>query len=158
MIEPPPIVFSEWVPWHERGRLKTADGQPSMGVYLWARFEHSQRPTGRPYPELPVELIYVGETNDLNDRPLGAGGQRHHRLRHYATRFPKDHGYRYLYISVFHVHRFRRRDKHCNALRAFTRYVEDLVYWEYTRRFDERPALDYKTGKEPWLFPDKFGD
>ncbi|HKZ76966.1 MAG TPA: hypothetical protein VJ124_01480 [Pyrinomonadaceae bacterium] len=70
MIEPPPIVFSEWVPWHERGRLKTPDGQPSMGVYLWARFAHGLPPTGHPYPGLPKELIYVGETNDLNVRPL----------------------------------------------------------------------------------------
>jgi hypothetical protein len=69
-------------------------------------------------------------------------------------RFSHDGGYQDLYILVFHVHVLRRRDKHCNALRAFTRYVEDLIYWEYTRRYDERPALDHKTGKEPWMFPE----
>ena len=37
------------------------------------------------------------------------------------TRFPKDDGYQYFYISVFYLHRFRRRDRHCNALRMFTR-------------------------------------
>jgi len=132
----------------------TADNQPSMGVYLWSHYPKGQVPTGRPYPELPTELIYVGEANDVNVRPLGAEGKRHHRLTHYRTTFPGDKELECLYVSIFHVTRFRPRDRVCHAFRAFTRHVEALVYWEYTRRFDQRPALDYKTGKEPSSFPE----
>ena len=89
----------------------------------------------------------------MNARPLGVEGQRHHRLTHYRRTYPADKELGCLYVSVFHVRPFRRRDSVCHAYRAFTRYVEDLVYWEYTRRFGQRPALDYKTGKEPSSFP-----
>ena len=123
-----------------------------MGVYLWAHFTHGHRPAGPPYPDLPKRLIYVGETNDLNMRLLGPAGRQHHRLRHYVTRF-RDEAFDCLYISVFHIEPFRQRDKRCNALRAYTRYVEDLVLWKYTEQFEERPALDYKTGKDEWRFP-----
>ena len=79
MVEPD-IRFSQWALWRERESLKSPDGQPSMGAYLWGHFP-SGPPAASPYPELPKELIYVGETNDLNTRPLG--GTRHHRLKHY---------------------------------------------------------------------------
>jgi hypothetical protein len=145
MIETP-LVFSQWVPWKERHLLKTADSYPPLGVYLWSYFSQAPKPTVLPYPDLPTALIYAGETKNLNVRPLGS--HRHHRLLHYVDGFPEDPGYTCLYVSVFHVDRFEPSDKWCLSLRAFTRYVEDRIYWEYTRRFGQRPALDYKNGKE----------
>lgn len=149
MIDPPPIVFSEWVRWGDRARLKAADGQPSPGVYLWARFAHPPKSGSHPYPDLPEELLYAGETKNLNVRPLGgrtSGGTPHHRLAHYGDCFPDDAARALLYVSVFHVIPFKQGDKQC--LRAFTRYVEDLIYWEYAKRYGKRARLDYKKGKD----------
>ncbi len=143
----PTIVFSEWVPWRERGRLKSRDGQPSMGVYVWAHSQVGSIPKASPYPEPPEELIYVGETNNVNVRPLGE--RRHHRLLHYVeTIRPRDSTLKNLWISVFHVRPFQPGNAECLAMRAFTRYVEDLVYWKYVQRWGKRPALDYKKGKD----------
>ena len=87
MIEPPQITFSKWAPWDKRECLRSRDGKPSMGVYLWAHFHQA--------PD--------------------------------ATRAPS--------VSD---------DALCRALRAYTRYVEDLIYWKYVEAFGKRAALDYK--------------
>jgi hypothetical protein len=145
-MQQPDPKFSPWVQWDKRGSLKTAESIAVTGVYMWARFEHAPDPAIRPYPELPVELIYVGETNDLNARPLG--NAIHHRLEHYDDRFPDDPDHNHLYVSVCPVAPFVPRDKQCHTFRAFTRFLEAQVYWEYARRFDSRPGLDYKRGKD----------
>jgi hypothetical protein len=111
VIEPPEIIFSEWVRWDERARLKSRDGEPSPGVYVWGRFAQAPPPNLRPYPEIPEELIYVGETKDLNVRPLGRG--RHHRLTHYSDCFPEDRSRGRLYVSVFHVPNIRGAESRC---------------------------------------------
>jgi hypothetical protein len=148
MIQPPPIEFSHWVPWKDRGSLKRSGA--SMGVYLWAHFHDTNQAQSPPYPNWPRDLVYVGEANDVNVRPLGTAGQRHHRLTHYRRMYQADSELRLLYISVFHILPFER-DPHCHAMRAYTRFIESQVQWEYTQRHGERPALDFKTGKEPWL-------
>ena len=142
MIIAPSIRFSSWTPWIRRQDLRRTC-PASAGVYLWARF--SELPDNRllPYPEIPAELIYVGETKNLHERPLSGA---HHRLAHYADCFPEDGEKRCLYISVFPVAQFEATDPRC--VRAFTRYVEDLIYWEYARRYEKRAALDYKKGKD----------
>jgi hypothetical protein len=114
-------------------------------VYVWGRFSRPPTATARPYPEIPRELIYAGETNNLNRRPLS--GNTHHRLEHYRARFKDDPDLAKLYVSVFHIEEFERSGARGRLLRAFTRYVEDLIYWEYVRRFGKRAALDYKKGK-----------
>lgn len=141
VVEAAPIQFTEWVPWcGGRGRLKRPE--PSIGVYLWAHFAVPPAAAARPYPDLPKELIYVGETRNLNRRPLSGG---HHRLDHYRDKFPDDWDLKSLYVSVFHIESVGRGRSH--LLRAFTRYVEDMIYWQYVQRFGERAALDYKRGK-----------
>ena len=123
-----------------------------MGVYMWARFANPPGPKSCPFPDLPKELIYVGEANDLNTRPLGRA--RHHRLAHYIDRFPEDSGFALLYVSVCRIAPFRPSDKKCHALRAFTRYLEARVGWEYARRYGKRPFLDYKKGKDEFALVD----
>lgn len=81
----------------------------------------------------------------LNRRPLS--GNTHHRLVHYRARFKDDPNLEKLYVSVFHIETFKPGGGRSRLLRAFTRYVEDLIYWEYARRFGQRAALDYKKGK-----------
>ena len=63
------------------------------------------------------------------------------------ARFKDDPELENLYVSVFHVEPFKPGGGRSRLLRAYTRYVEDLIYWEYTRRFGRRAALDYKKGK-----------
>jgi hypothetical protein len=122
-----------------------------MGIYAWAHFSKHPSRKSRPFPDLPRQMIYVGEANDINVRPLTGP---HHRLKHYVDQFG-DRRYDRLYISVCEVELFRRSDPKCHALRAFTKYIEALLGWEYTRKFGRRPRLDYKKGKGdqclPWL-------
>jgi hypothetical protein len=142
-LREPSVVFSEWKPWHERSQLRLTH-EPTMGVCLWAHFQGSS-PSANPYPELPEELVYVGETNDVNVRPLG---QRvHHRLANYRE-LCRDPSLANLYVAVCRVAVFRQRDQECHAWRAFTRHLEAKIAWEYTKKFGKRPLLDYKRGKD----------
>jgi hypothetical protein len=124
-------------------------GSPCMGVYVWAHFRTPPSPDSRPFPRLPKELVYIGEANDLNVRPLTG---RHHRLKHYVDQF-RDRDYEHLYVSVCDVGPFRRSNAKCHALRAFTKYIEARIGWEYTRKFGRRPRLDYKKDKDERYVP-----
>jgi hypothetical protein len=145
-IESPPIRFCEWLPWRDRSAHRQKDG-PWLGVYLWAHF-HEQPPRGKAYPDLPQQLIYVGETKVLDTRPLV--GKQHHRLRHYIETFPADADFGLLYFSLCRIRSFPDgyRSPHAvsiyDALRVYTQYVEAQIYWEYTQRWGHPPALHYK--------------
>ena len=136
MIQEPEIIFTAWCPWADRRSLRTQT--PHGGVYLWARFTEGA-PDSPPWPELPQELVYVGETKNLNDRPLG----RHNRLSRYKKLFETsscDH----LYLSIFRV--FETDTDSQRTLRAFTQYFEGLVDWQYTMQYGRRPAMHFKSG------------
>jgi hypothetical protein len=147
VLTEPQITFSKWVRWRDRGAL--VSGGPCMGVYVWAHFRESPPSDNRPFPDLPEELIYIGETNDLNTRPLTG---RHQRLKHYVDQF-RDRNYEHLYLSVRDIGRFQRSAPKCHALRAFTKYIEARLGWEYTRQFGSRPRLDHKEGKDELYVP-----
>lgn len=149
-VADPTVTFSKWTLWGDRVHLRSEDGKPSMGVYLWARFEHPSAAEVPSYPELCQQIIYVGEANDLNVRPLGP---RHDRLEKYEGLFPDDRNCKRLYVSVAHIRTFRRADRECHAMRAYTRFVEARIGWEYTKRFGRRPLLDYKRGKDEFALP-----
>lgn len=148
-IDSPRITFSNWVPWHERSSCRQHDG-PWLGVYLWAHF-HKQ-PSVKPYPKLPEQLIYVGETKVLDRRPLSGNG--HHRLLHYRETFPSDRKLNRLYVSLCRVRGFPDGYRLPSAktlydiLRVYTQYVEAKIYWEYTQRWEHPPALHYKRSKK----------
>ena len=82
----PQIEFSPWIAWQNRSTLRRDDG-PWLGMYLWGRFSAPPSSATRPFPHLPEQVIYVGETKDLDTRPLTG---RHHRLSHYHDTFPDD--------------------------------------------------------------------
>jgi hypothetical protein len=140
----PPVTFSPWTPWQQRARLRTPDS--TMGVYLWGRFSTPLDTSSLPYPDLGGDVIYVGETNDLNVRPLGP--TRHHRVTNYLELFPDDPTLAQLYVAVCTIAPFQPQDAACHAWRAFTRHLEARIGWEYTKRFGRRPLLDYKRGKD----------
>lgn len=145
VIQSPEVKFSEWVPWSERSRLRQPDG-PWLGLYLWARFDLGPPASTAPYPSLPEQVIYVGETKHLDLRPLTG---EHHRLAHYRDTFRDDPALKYL-VSVCRVKKFEG-GYHTPAaievyptLRVYTQYVEAKLYWEYTQRWCRPPALHYK--------------
>jgi hypothetical protein len=150
-MDEPEVVFSSWMPWSGRAGLLATVPTPTMGVYVWARFATPPKPSARVYPDLPEELIYVGETNDLNIRPLGS--RRHHRVANYVELFPDDPKLRKLYVAVCRLAPFRPQDPECHAWRALTRYLEARIAWEYTKTFRRRPLLDYKRGKDEFALP-----
>jgi hypothetical protein len=141
ILRVPDILFTEWVPWDERATLATR--LPRPGVYAWAHFHNAPSRQDRPYPDVPPELIYVGETKNLNLRPLAARPP-HHRLKHYGEMYPVDKRERQkLFVSVFRVPPDLFGDPALRLVRAFTRFLEDQIYWEYARRHGRRAALDY---------------
>lgn len=147
-VEVPEIKFSRWIPWNRRLDEVQRNG-PWLGVYIWARFPQPPSRKTRPYPRLPSQLIYVGETKHVDERPLTGA---HHRLRHYRDTFPHDRDLRELYVSVYRVHPFRRGYDSKKArglyarLRVFTQYIEGKIYWDYTKKWGRPPALHYKKG------------
>src|SRR5262245_29752654 len=88
LFSDPPVVFSAWTCWSDRSKLRTLDGQPVMGVYMLAQFSSPPGPEMAPYPNPAEQVIYVGETNDLNGRPLS--GASHDALKKYRLLFPSD--------------------------------------------------------------------
>jgi hypothetical protein len=85
MFACPPISFSPWVHWDDREQL--LDEQQFMGVYLWAHFHRKPNQTMvTSEVALPKELVYIGESKNLNARPLHGLG--HQRLVHYRNTFP----------------------------------------------------------------------
>lgn len=135
MFTPPrDIEFSPWVPWQDRRTLQLND-QPSLGVYIWGHF-HSTPTSKVEYPDLPIELIYVGESKNLYTRLCS--GSAHHRLTHYRATYPLDSTLQHLYLAVFRIEPYVKGDQRCRALRAYTRYVEDRLYWEYVLKFGKK--------------------
>jgi hypothetical protein len=143
------IRFSEWVPWAERSSLRRPDG-PWLGLYLWGHFGERPPKSRIPYPDLPEEMIYVGETKHLDFRPLSG---KHHRLIHYCDTFEDDPTFTRLFLSIYRIHHFKGGYQTQEAqalyprLRVYTQYLEARLYWEYTERWQQVPKLHYKKGR-----------
>ena len=145
-IEVPKVKFSKWVNWRDRADLKQSDG-PWLGVYVWGRFRRPPSDSVKPYPKLPSQLIYVGETKHIDTRPLTG---KHHRLVHYGDTFSDDPDLEMLYVAVYRVRPFplgydsKKAKALYSRLRVYTQYVETMIYWEYTKTWGRPPALHYK--------------
>jgi hypothetical protein len=142
MLPTPKIEFSKWVPWSKRAAVLTAS-EPWLGVYMWAHFHDAPATDTSPSidPAPPRELIYVGETKNLNARALRRSAEGG--LERYAETFPADRELKHLYLSVCSVRPFQGNDEAYHVHRAFTRYVEDMIYWKFVKEFERRAALDY---------------
>src|SRR4051812_39025098 len=108
-MDEPELTFSPWLRWRDRTQLIT--DEPRMAVYLWARFDQSP-PSTAAYPQLWPNVIYVGETNDLNARLLR--DERHQRIAVYRDVFADDPNCERLFVSVSTLPQpFRPKDAHC---------------------------------------------
>ena len=137
MLREPVVAFSPWHPWNRRHDLKTADNLPWGGVYLLAHFASVPGPTEVPWPDLPKEIVYVGSTKNLNDRPLTT----HNRIPRYVKLFG-DPTLERLCVSVFPVFCTGGRDE--KLLRSYIQYLEAKLDWDYTRKYEKRPAMHFK--------------
>lgn len=136
-VAEPKIVFSSWTPWRERRELEIKIDEVRGGAYLFARFEEVPKAGTVPWPNLPQEIIYVGEAKDLNNRPLA----RHNRTARYHEMF-QDWGNHNLYVSICRL--YPTYTKKPPALRVFANYLECWILWEYTKKYGTPPAMHYK--------------
>jgi len=138
-IVEPKISFTHWAPWQERDELGTE--HPNGGVYLLARFERQPGKRSRPWPKLPKGVIYVGQTHNLNNRPVKA----HNRTERYNQMFG-DPSYTHLYVSVFYSY-----ETGCDlsfVLGAFSIQVEAMLVWEYVKQHGQLPAMHFKDSRK----------
>ena len=139
-------MFSEWTLWKDRALLRQSDGRPWLGLYLWGYFKNGA-PSRAPYPDLPEQVIYVGETKHLDRRPLT---ERHHRIDHYKQTFPEDVKLDRLYLSICRVRSFSSGydlpdvKVLYDRWRVYTQFMEAKIYWDYTQRWKHPPALRFK--------------
>ena len=110
-LEVPNVQFTVWEPWNQKTKLRTT--LPYGGVYLLGHFKPAPKQKPRVAPALPKNVVYVGETHDLNVRPLAT----HNRTRRYIQIFG-DADYECLYVSVFRI--FRREETNRHLLRRYS--------------------------------------
>lgn len=145
-IDKPQLTFSPWTRWNDRASLRRSDGRPWLGLYVWGYFQN-RRPSGAPYPDLPEQIVYVGETKHLDLRPLT---EPHHRVSHYKETFPEDVNLDNLYLSICRVRSFPGGYNSPDVKplydrwRVYTQFMEAKIYWNYTQRWRHPPALRFK--------------
>lgn len=151
----PEVAFGPWQPWGKLEDIRRNDGR-WLGVYLWAHFK-GEPPTDSPTPTALLEdVIYVGETKDLDVRPLSG---RHHRLKHYRETFCCDPDLTKLHVAVWRVERFPKShsggvaSERYRYLRVYTQFIEAQLYWQYTQQHGRPPKLHYKKDSKKPISP-----
>ncbi len=130
--------FERWVPWKHRSEHRTV--KPRGGVYLFGHFAKDPKGSNLKQPsrkDLPEQVVYIGSTHHLNDRPL----KTHSHLDKFRDVF-RDPDLKRLYISVC---RFEEtNDDLAYVFRPYNVYVEAQLIWEYTKKFGHHPKLHFK--------------
>ena len=133
MLTEPAVVCSPWTLWCDWSKLRR---ESWGGVYLFGCFGHP--PAHPPDPaQLPREVAYIGETKDLNGRPLTA----HNRVGRYREVLQDRRGER-LFVPVAPLYR-TGCSEYLN-IRAFAVFIEAKLDWQYTQTYGIRPALHFK--------------
>lgn len=139
VIEDPPVKFSPWTRWNDRGGLT---GMKCAGVYALACFDGE---VPQVVDLLDERIVYIGETcdNDLTgrlrqfNRSAFQGKDGHSGGWSFSSRCPN--AGEKLYVSVYSV------DSLKEPLRsAFIRYTERRLLWEYAKRSGHRPICNSK--------------
>src|SRR5262245_26357589 len=128
-IEGRPVVFSEWRQWGAPlVRFKPAEG----GVYLLAHSRSGTAPARATLESLPIEVVYVGNTKDLNTRPShDHGGMR----LYHKTIDPMN---RRLFVTVAPLYVTGCEDY--AVQRIYAEHVETLLIWNFTAQHHHPPV------------------
>lgn len=139
LLKEPPISFSPWTRWAERGAVKNAH---LPGVYLLALFDE---PPPRQVDPLLEDIIYVGETTEgsllgrwqqfnraaFEGKPGHSGGLIYHETF-------GDTGEN-LYVAAFIPEGLSREMRS-----LYIRYIERKLVWEWARYQEGPPICNVK--------------
>ena len=100
--------FSEWRPWKDRFDLRRLETDLKAGLYMLAHFATAPATGSTPsLKDVPMEVLYIGMSRNLNNRPLGdhpSGKQR------YLDQHPEDRKMVNLFVSICSVYRMDCHD------------------------------------------------
>ena len=106
---------------------------------------------GRPSPtspnphDLPFEVVYVGETRDLNARPLTGS---YARVQGRFVDLFGATGTQHLWVAVCPLYRVAEDDQEYAYQRTRSFYEEALLAWLYAQKHKHPPILQVKKRKE----------
>ena len=139
-IIPNALRFSPWIPWSQRDAIKNSNNYP--GVYLLARFLDD---APKRFNMFSKEIVYVGETvgQTLQGRwyqfnrsafqnKYGHSGGKTHRSEIGGSQ-------RSLFVSALPV-----TFKNDIFRKAYIRYVERLLLYDYVRHYGDFPTCNRK--------------
>ncbi len=127
-----PVVFGEWMRWD---LPRDRSSSPSNGgVYLLAHCCTGIPPTKATADCLPFEVIYVGNTKNLNARPAS---QHRGVKQHHDTFVRKDR----LFVAFAPLYKTDCADY--AAQRIYSEYVEAMLIWTYTKEHEHPPVQHY---------------
>jgi hypothetical protein len=133
----PTLTFGPWCAWNARQRLKFPEDAKKAGIYMFAYFPTApEADTGPSVEDLPAEIVYVGMSKNLNNRPLLG---HHTAITRYRRQHREDPQMANLYVSVCPVYQIGTPDKH--LWYALLQYLEMKVQWKYTQQHRGRLIL-----------------
>jgi hypothetical protein len=136
--------FGAWTPWLQRTTLRAQVS--GAGVYLLGYFEGADPSATSPNPnDLPFEVVYVGETRDLNARPLTGFYAR------VQERFVDLFGAaatQHLWVAVCPLYSVAEDHQDYAYQRTRSFYEEALLAWQYAQKHKHPPILQVKDREE----------
>jgi hypothetical protein len=122
------------MPWDLRPNLRSEPA--NGGVYLLAHCSSGSAPANATLERLPFEVIYVGNTKNLNVRPARGC---HSGVELYHTRVdPTDER---LFVTVAPL--FETACADYAVQRIYSHCIEAALVWTYTQRHGYPPLLNY---------------
>lgn len=131
------VSFGRWRKWLEVEPLARRVG----GVYLLGHFPEGPSTAVPHHDALPRGVVYVGQSKDLNRRPLSS----HPREARYRELFGDD-ACASLWVAVGELYETGCADYAMK--RVYADYVEMALAWEYASQHGHPLALHFKEGSE----------
>jgi len=129
-----PIRFGDWRRWDKR-RMDSV-GPSQGGVYLLAHCRSGSAPVTATVDSLPREVVYVGNTKDLDTRP-GIGS--HDGVKRYRQDI--DSTDERLFVAFAPLYESLCEDYAMQ--RVYAEYAEAMLVWRFTEQHGHPPALHY---------------
>ena len=143
-LKAPTNKFTKWVPWNERDELFFDEDDIHAGIYMFACFTDED-----PSPErmrattekVPRQVIYVGMSKNLNNRPLTT----HNRPDRYREIYD-DPDLEALYVCILPV--FPISDPDRSLFYYLIQLLEMQVQFRYVELYRTPPILHYKEHRD----------